>query len=128
MGKYSIEVNDDYTFELEQKEGKLLNQGEVLDIDSIEIKAGQFHIIYKHKSYNAEVIAQNPDEKTFTIRVNSNDYTLSLKNKYDLLLDKLGLTNLSAGKARASTTIIPVANLRSVGASPTRMPREIINL
>ena len=98
MSKFSIKVNGDYSFEVEQNKDALINQGALLDIDIIEIKAGQFHIIYQKKSYNADLIAHNPDDKTFTIRVNTNNYTLSLKNQYDLLLDKLGMANLNTKK------------------------------
>ena len=109
MSKYSIEVNNSFTFNIEQKDKQLFNEDTPLDIDMVEIKDGRFHVIYQNQSYNADVLSHNAAEKTFTIRINNNEYTLQLKNQFDLLLDKLGLANLAANKV--SDILAPMPGL-----------------
>ena len=75
--------------------------------DVIEIKKGIFHIIKDNKSYNAEVLKTNPEEKNFVIRVNGNKYTVQLKDKYDELLEKLGMNNGASVKIKELKAPMP---------------------
>ena len=76
-------------------------------IDLIEIKKGVFHIIKDSKSYTAEVLKANPEEKNFVIRVNGNKYTVQLKDKYDDLLKELGIDTASAKKVKEMKAPMP---------------------
>jgi acetyl/propionyl-CoA carboxylase alpha subunit len=91
-------VNNKYDFILE---------GNEKGIDIIEIKDGIFHIIKDNKSYNAEVLKANKEEKTFVIRVNGNKYTVQLKDKYDELLEKMGMSNASSKKVKEVKAPMP---------------------
>ncbi len=59
--------------------------------DVLEYKNGSFHIIRNHRSFRAEVISRNAEEKTFVIRVNNHDYNVSVQDKYDVLLHEMGM-------------------------------------
>ncbi|MAX81960.1 MAG: acetyl-CoA carboxylase biotin carboxyl carrier protein subunit [Crocinitomicaceae bacterium] len=72
--------------------------GTDFDLDMIEVRDGAFHLIYDNRSYNLEVVASNPKEKTFDIKVNNGLYTLEVKDKFDLLLEQLGLEDLATVK------------------------------
>lgn len=95
---YKANVNDKHEFELERTKEGLLLDGELTGWDRIEVEPGAFHIIRNNQSYRAEVVDTDFDEKTFVIRVNGRDYTVGVKDRYDLLLQKMGMTNL-AGSA-----------------------------
>lgn len=71
--------------------------GKNTSIDLIKLEEGKFHIIKGDKSFNAEVIAANHAEKAFEIRINNNDYQLKVEDRFDLLLQKLGMDDLIAG-------------------------------
>lgn len=92
-------VNNKYEFILEGEK----------EFDLIEIKPGIFHILKGNKSYNAEVLKANKEEKTFIIRVNGNKYAVQLKDKYDELLEKLGMA--SAGGAKVKEMKAPMPGL-----------------
>lgn len=79
------------------KEGFLVN-GKTVVWDLITISDGYFHILFRNKSYRAEIIKTDNVTKTFTIRINNRPYTVQLKDKFDLLLEKMGMNNASAGK------------------------------
>lgn len=90
-------VNNKYDFIVEDTSP---TKNTLSDLDIIEIKKGSFHIIKANISYNAEVLKANSEEKSFIIRVNGNKYTVQLKDKYDELLEKLGMNNTSAAKIK----------------------------
>ena len=64
----------------------------------VEVKEGQFHIIFKGRSLVADVVEANKSEKTFVIRINNNNYTVQLKDQYDELLQSLGMDPLNNQK------------------------------
>ena len=92
-------VNNKYDFTLDENAEK--------GIDLIEVKKGVFHIIKDNKSYTAEVLKANPEEKSFVIRVNGNKYTVQLKDKYDALLKELGIDTASAKKVKELKAPMP---------------------
>ena len=91
-------VNNKYDFTIE---------GDEKGLDIIEVKPGIFHIIKNNKSYNAEVLKANKEEKSFVIRVNGNKYTVQLKDKYDELLDKLGMSSAASAKIKDMKAPMP---------------------
>ncbi len=92
-------VNNKYDF--------VIDEGSHKGIDLIEVKQGIFHIIKDNKSYNAEVLKANREEKSFVIRVNGNKYTVQIKDKYDNLLKELGIDVASALKVKEMKAPMP---------------------
>ena len=74
-------INKDLEFSLEDE----------FDWDCIEVKDGQFHIIYKNKSYLADIVNLNVSKKEVSLLINNRYYDIVLKDKYDDLLNQLGL-------------------------------------
>jgi biotin carboxyl carrier protein len=94
---YQLKVNG-YNFEADKNTDGLLINGECINADVKQLNAAAWHIINNLQSYNVEVISFNPSEKTAQIKVNNNIYTVSAKDQFDILLDKLGLSSLNAAK------------------------------
>jgi biotin carboxyl carrier protein len=67
------------------------------DFDLIEFRAGRFHIIMNNRSYTAEVVQMNREEKSFVIQVNNRPYRLQVRDRYDDLLREMGI-DPAAGK------------------------------
>ena len=70
--------------------------GVPVEWDMIEVHDNTFHILRDNKGYNATLISFNAEEKTMVINVNGNDYEITIKDKYDLLMQQLGI-NSKAG-------------------------------
>ena len=85
-------------FEITSTDDGLIVNGALLKWDLAEIAEGYFHIIYQNKSFRAEMVKTDAATKTFTFKINGNHYTVELKDKFDLLLEKMGLNNSSATK------------------------------
>lgn len=76
-------------------------------LDTIRIKEGSFHVLKNNRSYNIEVVKADPVTKTFVISVNGNPYKLQVKDKYDQLLQSLGLDNMNSRKVNELKAPMP---------------------
>jgi biotin carboxyl carrier protein len=74
-------INKDLEFSLEDE----------INWDCIEVKGGRFHVIYKNKSYLADIVNLNTSKKEVGLLINNRYYDVVLKDKYDDLLNQLGL-------------------------------------
>lgn len=57
-----------------------------------------YNVIHNNKSHNVTLVSADYDARTFTIRVNSNEYTLDAKDQFDLLLEELGMEDMAGSK------------------------------
>jgi biotin carboxyl carrier protein len=86
------------TFEITQSEDRWIVSGKNLEWDFIKISETHFHILYNNKSYRAEIVDTSTETKTYSIKLNGNTHTVKLKDKFDLLLEKMGIANAAANK------------------------------
>jgi biotin carboxyl carrier protein len=88
--------------------------GAPLSWDLVELKAGHFHILYQNKSYQAEVVKMDYTAKSVVLKINNHRYTIDLKDKFDLLLEKMGISSASAGKVNNVKAPMPglIINLK----------------
>ena len=85
-------------FEIISNEDGYSINGNSFQWDKVKISDGYFHILYQNKSYNAEVVLIDKVTKSFTFKINGSNYTVTLKDKFDLLLEKMGMTSVDSGK------------------------------
>jgi biotin carboxyl carrier protein len=95
---HKIKVNNKYDFEVDRKGDTLLVNNNTINADIKQLNDLLYHIINENGSYNAEVVSFDREAKTAEIKVNNNIYTLTAKDQFDVLLDKMGLSNLMAAK------------------------------
>jgi biotin carboxyl carrier protein len=95
---YKIKVSTGQDFEAEFSNERLTLNGSAVHPDIQKINDSVYHVINDYGSYTAEVISFNKDEKTASIKVNGNIYELTAKDRFDLLLDQMGLSNLQSAK------------------------------
>ena len=86
-------------FNIDNNNGQLTVDGNIVDWDLVKISDQSFHVLIKNESYRAEVIKADPVAKSFLLKINGKVYEVKLKDKFDLLLEKMGLNNGLAGKA-----------------------------
>jgi biotin carboxyl carrier protein len=92
-----VHINNN-TIRLEVKDGEWFLNDTQFNADVAELKPGHYHIINNQKSYHAEVVKYDLATKTCTIKVNNTLIPVQLKNRFDLLLDKMGMAHAGAGK------------------------------
>lgn len=86
------------SFEIESDENGYVVNGKRINWDLAKISDRYFNVIFEGKSYNAEVVAVERETKSFQIKINGKIYPVVLKDRFDLLLEKMGMNNTSAGK------------------------------
>lgn len=84
----------DKTYQVEN--GNL--NGAAINWDLLDNGDNTFHIIKGTKTYKAALIEKDENSKKMTIAINGNEYTIDLKDKFDLLLADLGMSNLASTK------------------------------
>lgn len=94
----TVTVNKKSAFEIAQSPDGLLLDGKSFNWDIVQLTDGYFHILYDNKSYRAEVVKSDRAAKTFTLKINNHIHTVEVKDKFDQLLEKLGMNTNTAGK------------------------------
>lgn len=89
---------NDKIFEITSNENGYSVNGSLFQWDKVKVSDGYFHILYQNKSYRAEVVTADKITKSFTFKINGKNYTVELKDKFDLLLEKMGMNSAAAGK------------------------------
>ena len=104
-------------YDISNDDQKLSVNNAVIEWDLLKISPGYFHLLIDHKSYRAEVVMADPITKTFEVKINGRLYPVQLKDKFDLLLDKMGMNNGAAGKANSIKAPMPglIIDLRVSG-------------
>ena len=88
----------DQTFDVVSEKDTLTVNGQPLAWDVAVVGPNAFHILYEGRSYNAEVLSAEYETKTFILRLNGKTYPVQVKDRFDLLLDHLGMSNAAGSK------------------------------
>ena len=91
-------VNDN-VFEISSSNDEIVLNGETFDWDIERVSESRFHIIKNNKSYSAEIVNFDEDNKIMSVKINNNLYEIAIKSKLDKLLEKLGMDNLDSQAA-----------------------------
>jgi len=83
---YSVEKADD-TIQVNSK---------MIDWDLQWISDRKIHLIYENKSLEAELISIDKETKTVQIKLGNKFSSLQLKDRFDLLLEQMGMNNLGS--------------------------------
>ncbi|SFF39121.1 acetyl-CoA carboxylase biotin carboxyl carrier protein subunit [Thermoflexibacter ruber] len=92
-----ININN-ASFEVENHKDTLTINQEVFDGDIQPLGSNHFHILYQNRSYNAEIVKADYAEKSFTVKINGNTYQIAVQDRFDLLLEQLGMGKASKQK------------------------------
>lgn len=93
-----VTVNKKTSLDVEFAHAGITIDGKSFIWDIVQLSEGYFHILHNKKSYKAEVVKADKSTKTFTFKINNHIHTVEVKDKFDLLLEKLGMNNASVGK------------------------------
>ncbi|WPR75506.1 acetyl-CoA carboxylase biotin carboxyl carrier protein subunit [Algoriphagus sp. NG3] len=83
---YSVEKTDD-TIQVDSKP---------INWDLRWISDRKIHLIHENKSLEAELVSIDKETKTLQIRLGHKTTTLQIKDRFDLLLEQMGMTNLAS--------------------------------
>ena len=103
---YKAVVNKN-SFDITSSEDGFVVNGKPVAWNLVKVDDGYFHILHEQKSYRAELVKADSATKTFTLKINGKIYTVALKDRFDLLLEKMGMNNTSSGKINSLKAPMP---------------------
>jgi len=102
----NIIVNKDKIFEYKEENGKKVLNGTSVEVDIQQTGPEQYHILYKGKSYRAELVMIE-GRKKMKIRINGKLAEILLKDDNDLILEKMGLSSTNVSKIQEIKAPMP---------------------
>ena len=93
-----VKTADGKTRQVDIQKDSILLDGTPFNWDISAIGPNTFHIIKDNKSYTAEVVQADYQAKILTFKINGVTQTISIKDRFDVLLDKLGMSDANAQK------------------------------
>lgn len=86
-------TNNQQELEIEIKGDQFIIDGRTAELDIIKIDENNFHVLKENISFIVEILKVDKLDKKFIFRVNGTEYSVSLKDNADILLNKLGLSS-----------------------------------
>ncbi len=97
---FTASVNDatapPFTVDL-TPDGPVLNN-ESFAWDIVRLNDKTFHILYNNRSFTAELVELDAATKTVTLSINGHPYTVQLKDRFDRLLEQMGMSGAASAK------------------------------
>ena len=99
----------DQNFEFEFSDEKGLEgtvNGEVFKMDLVH-QVDVHHVIHENGSYTVELVSFDKENKTCILQVNNKEITVSVEDRFDLLLHQLGMDNIKNHKVNELKAPMP---------------------
>jgi len=91
---FEASVNN-HSYEVLPSEDGFRADGELMNWDIVPISNGHYHVLFKNKSYKTELVKIDSVAKSVDLKINGERFTVGLKTKFDLLLEKMGINKVS---------------------------------
>ncbi|MDO7850469.1 biotin/lipoyl-containing protein [Hymenobacter convexus] len=75
--------------------------------DLVDLGEGRFHVLHEGRSYSAEVVSADYTTKSIALKINGQRVELNAKDRFDLLLERLGMSNAAAVKVNELKAPMP---------------------
>lgn len=95
---YKATVNNGNNYQISYAEKEIKVNEALFEWDIRHVSGQHYHIIREGRSYRLEVISILQAEKKFILKINGQKQEVQLKDRYDLLLEKLGMADLASQK------------------------------
>ena len=96
---YKLNVNNTFQFDVESDV--------VTQLDAVSVEKNKFHILKNNTPYQAEIIAADFINKTYTVKVNNSTYTVAIANALDMLIKEMGFEVGAAKQVNAIKAPMP---------------------
>jgi acetyl/propionyl-CoA carboxylase alpha subunit len=105
---FQISTGPDQLWEVDYRAADSITlNGQPFAWDIADLGAGRFHVLHEGRSYNAEVISADYTTKSIALKINGQRVELNAKDRFDLLLERLGMSNAAATKVNELKAPMP---------------------
>lgn len=87
---YKVSINET-SYNIDFKSEGIYVDNELLSWDMAVVSDYMFHLITASKSYVVEIVAKDPQTKHLQLKVNGVIFDIDVRDKYDMLLEQLGM-------------------------------------
>lgn len=96
---YSVSINNS-VFEVEKSKDSIKIGDTILNWDISQIRENHYNVIYQKNSFNLELVSVDEASKTVVLKLNNKPCEIKLKDKFDILLEKLGMNMATSSAAK----------------------------
>jgi len=99
MSDYQIHLNNSVVHITEtQTPNTYIVNGKEIKLDALSSGDYLLHIIHNFNSYRILKEGENSEDKTYKLRINGKRSEVTIKTSKDMIMEKMGLNNLSGSK------------------------------
>ncbi len=103
---YSVNITNS-NFEVEKTKDHVVVNDKILEWDISKSGDRHYNVVYKSQSYNLELVSLDMDNKSIKLKLNNKPAEIQIKDKFDILLEKLGMNNLQKNAAKEVKAPMP---------------------
>lgn len=110
-----ISTGPDQLWEVDYRAADTITlNGQPFAWDIADLGEGRYHVLFQGRSYNAEVVSADHAAKNIVLKLNGQRVELNAKDRFDLLLERLGMSNAAAAKVNELKAPMPglIVNIR----------------
>jgi biotin carboxyl carrier protein len=95
---YTASVNKAEPVSIDIQPSGITLNGQPYTWDLSKLGEGNFHILKNDRSFSVEVLSLDAATKTVQLKINGQIHDVQVKDRFDLLLEKMGMSNAAANK------------------------------
>lgn len=103
---YSVTINEEH-FSVQLDGDDFLINGNAIEWKINPIDNRRFHLLRNHQSHLVELVKLDKEQKELVLKINNKEAFVKVKDKFDLLLEKLGMNGQQAAQASSVTAPMP---------------------
>ena len=96
---YTVKVNNTFDFEIDTSS--------VSELDAVQNSNTEFHVLNDNKTYVAQIVEADFNQKKYTILINNTKYTVDIANDLDRLIKEMGFSLGNAKKVNSVKAPMP---------------------
>lgn len=123
MNQVTINGKNQYNVD-KDRDGNYVVDGEVLNWDIRKFNESLFHIIYQEESFIAELVKLDTEAKEASFKINNELVEVKLKDRFDLLLEKLGMAHLASKKVQDIKAPMPGLILKIIVEEGSQISKD----
>ncbi len=89
------------TYKVTVDEGEFkIDKNDINSLDICQVAHGDYHILKDNKAFSIQLISVDYKDKKVRLAVNGNTYEIAIQDKYDQVVEKMGLLTNTSQKVR----------------------------
>ncbi|KAA9338687.1 biotin/lipoyl-binding protein [Hymenobacter busanensis] len=93
-----VRTGPDSVWDVDYRPDQITVNGQPFSWDLVELGNGRYHLLWQNRSYPVEVVSVDGAAKTVQLKLDGHRFELQAKDRFDLLLDKLGMSQAASNK------------------------------